>query len=172
MMRTNSFFSFVDSPFGKMLLTANEAGITGLYTSEHADYKVMQKGIFDHKPFTELIRQLDEYFAGCRRDFDLKLAPEGTDFQKQVWELLLAIPYGETVSYSQLAQILNTPNASRAVGSANAKNPFLIVVPCHRVVGASGDLTGYAGGLQAKRWLLKHESRVSGNLSEEQLCLF
>jgi len=101
--------------------------------------------------------QLAEYFAGARHAFDLPLAPRGTGFQRLVWHALVAIPYGETRSYGQLAHAIGRPAAARAVGAANAKNPLAIVVPCHRVIGASGDLTGYAGGMDAKRWLLAHE---------------
>jgi methylated-DNA-[protein]-cysteine S-methyltransferase len=103
--------------------------------------------------------QLGEYFAGARVAFDLPLAPIGTGFQQLVWRALLAIPFGETRSYGEIARAIGRPAASRAVGAANARNPISIVVPCHRVVAASGELTGYAGGLPAKRWLLDHEHR-------------
>lgn len=109
--------------------------------------------------------QLGEYFAGERTTFDLELAPEGTEFQQKVWMLLRAIPFGETRSYGQLATKLKRPTASRAVGAANGRNPLGIIVPCHRVIGASGDLTGYAGGLPMKRWLLAHEQRQLSLLS-------
>jgi methylated-DNA-[protein]-cysteine S-methyltransferase len=102
--------------------------------------------------------QLAEYFAGTRRTFDLPLAPRGTGFQRIVWHALAKIPYGETRSYGELARAIGRPAASRAVGAANGKNPLSIVVPCHRVVGASGELTGYAGGVATKRWLLDHEA--------------
>ena len=102
-------------------------------------------------------RQLSEYFAGDRTDFDLDLAPSGTDFQRKVWTALSQIPYGTTESYGQLALRIGQPTASRAVGLANGRNPIAIVVPCHRVIGSSGTLTGYAGGLERKRWLLEHE---------------
>ena len=104
--------------------------------------------------------QLAQYFAGSRRDFDLDLDPAGTDFQVRVWQALRAIPYGRTVSYGQQAAILGEPGAARAVGAANGRNPLSIVVPCHRVVSASGSLTGFAGGVQTKAWLLDHERRV------------
>ncbi|MGE5943042.1 MAG: methylated-DNA--[protein]-cysteine S-methyltransferase [Flavobacteriales bacterium] len=102
--------------------------------------------------------QLQEYFQGIRKNFDLKLNPEGTIFQKQVWKLLEQIPYGKTVSYLDLAKQLGDIKAIRAVANANAKNPLWIVVPCHRVIGSDGSLTGYAGGLHRKEWLLNHES--------------
>jgi len=103
--------------------------------------------------------QLAEYFAGARRDFDVPLAPRGTGFQQRVWRELAKIPYGQTRSYGELARSLGRPTASRAVGAANGRNPISILVPCHRVVAGTGALTGYAGGLAAKRWLLEHEAR-------------
>ena len=102
--------------------------------------------------------QLQEYFQGIRKNFDLKLNPEGTDFQKKVWNLLEQIPYGKTVSYLDLSKQLGDIKAIRAVANANAKNPLWIIVPCHRVIGSDGSLTGYAGGLHRKQWLLEHES--------------
>ncbi len=105
--------------------------------------------------------QLREYFAGHRRAFDLPLAPEGTDFQQLVWTALLAIPFGHTRSYGEIAAAIGRPSASRAVGAANGRNPIAIIVPCHRVIGASGALTGYAGGMDAKRWLLAHEGAAT-----------
>jgi len=111
----------------------------------------------DAEPFREVIRQLDAYFAGELETFDLVLAPEGTPFQLEVWGLLRAIPYGETVSYGELARKIGRRDAARAVGAANGSNPIPIVVPCHRVVGADGSLTGFGGGIENKRWLLHHE---------------
>jgi len=108
----------------------------------------------------EAVHQLKEYFLGERTQFDLQLNPEGTEFQKRVWEALLQIPYGKTVSYLELSKQLGDVKAIRAVASANGKNPLWIVVPCHRVIGSNGDLTGYAGGLHRKKWLLEHESPV------------
>jgi methylated-DNA-[protein]-cysteine S-methyltransferase len=105
--------------------------------------------------------QLREYFAGHRRTFDLPLAPDGTGFQQIVWHALLAIPFGETRSYGQIAAAIGRPAASRAVGAANGRNPIAIIVPCHRVIGSSGQLTGYGGGLPAKRWLLAHEGAAT-----------
>ncbi len=102
--------------------------------------------------------QLDEYFSGRRYAFDIPLAPRGTGFQTLVWRALIAIPYGETRSYGELARAIGRPAASRAVGAANGRNPIAIIVPCHRVIGSNGDLTGYAGGLPIKRWLLAHEA--------------
>jgi len=111
----------------------------------------------DPDAFTAVIAQLDEYFAGTRRTFDLPLAPAGTPFQQRVWALLREIPWGQTISYAELARRSGNPAASRAVGAANGRNPLPIVVPCHRVIGSNGALTGYAGGLEAKRTLLAVE---------------
>ncbi len=108
----------------------------------------------------DAVYQLKEYFEGSRKQFNLKLNPHGTDFQKKVWNALLEIPYGKTLSYLELTKRLGDVNAIRAVAAANGKNPLWIVVPCHRIIGSNGDLTGYAGGLHRKKWLLDHESPV------------
>ena len=114
------------------------------------------------EPLREAKRQLLQYFEGGRRDFDLPLAPAGTAFQRRVWDELRRIPYGETVSYGELARRIGRPTASRAVGAANGRNPLAIVVPCHRVIGADGTLVGYGGGLPVKEALLAHERGASG----------
>ena len=106
----------------------------------------------------EVARQIEEFFAGKRQAFDFRLAPKGTKFQKRVWGELIKIPFGETISYGELARWVGNPKASRAVGLANGRNPVAIVVPCHRVIGAEGSLTGYGGGLDRKVWLLEHEA--------------
>jgi methylated-DNA-[protein]-cysteine S-methyltransferase len=111
-----------------------------------------------HPVLLETIRQLTEYFHGLRRIFDLPLDFQGTDFQRQVWSSLLSIPFGETRSYLDVARALGNPAAVRAVGAANGRNPISIIAPCHRVIGTNGGLTGFGGGLQAKAWLLAHES--------------
>jgi methylated-DNA-[protein]-cysteine S-methyltransferase len=111
----------------------------------------------DHPILKATATQLGEYFAGTRMTFDLPLHPHGTDFQRAVWQQLSAIPHGETRSYADIARALGQPTATRAVGAANGRNPLSIVVPCHRVVGSTGALTGFAGGIAAKRWLLAHE---------------
>ena len=110
----------------------------------------------------ETVRQLDQYFEGERTDFDLPLDPQGSPFQQQAWLALRTIPYGETVSYGEQARRLGDPNKARAVGAANGRNPISIVVPCHRVIGTSGKLVGFGGGLDAKAWLLAHERRFRG----------
>ncbi|RUA13441.1 MAG: cysteine methyltransferase [Flavobacteriia bacterium] len=114
----------------------------------------------------DAVYQLKEYFEGSRQQFDLKLNPSGTDFQKKVWEALLEIPFGKTISYLELSKKLGDVKAIRAAASANGKNPLWIVVPCHRVIGTNGDLIGYAGGLHRKKWLLEHESPA------KQIALF
>lgn len=116
------------------------------------------------------ITQIDEYFQGKRMEFDLKLAPEGTDFQKKVWDELIKIKYGNTLSYNKLSLLLGDKNAVRAVANANARNEIAIIIPCHRVIGSDGSLTGYAGGLWRKKWLLEHERKFSN--AETQLGLF
>jgi methylated-DNA-[protein]-cysteine S-methyltransferase len=108
------------------------------------------------------IKQLDEYFAGTRKEFNLPINQPGTDFQKEVWKHLLTVKYGSTMSYLQLANQMNNPLAIRAIAASNGKNMLWIVVPCHRVIGSNGSLTGYAGGLWRKQWLLEHEARVMG----------
>jgi len=105
----------------------------------------------------ECVKQIDEYFKGRRKEFFLNLQPSGTDFQRSVWRRLERIPYGETVSYSEIADAIGKPKACRAVGSANGSNPIALVIPCHRVIGSDGSLTGYGGGLWRKEWLLRHE---------------
>ncbi len=107
------------------------------------------------------LRQLREYFEGQRREFEVKLAPEGTDFQKRVWAELLKVPYGATTNYGRIAESIGRPGAARAVGAANGRNPVSIIIPCHRVLGAGGELVGYGGGLWRKEWLLRHEAQGS-----------
>jgi methylated-DNA-[protein]-cysteine S-methyltransferase len=115
----------------------------------------------DDGPFVAVCEQLTEYFAGKLQEFDVRLAPEGTEFQKRVWHELCRIPYGTSISYGELARRIGQPAASRAVGRANGQNPISIIVPCHRVIGADGTLTGYGGGIERKQWLLDHEAANS-----------
>jgi methylated-DNA-[protein]-cysteine S-methyltransferase len=156
-------YTHIASPLGDLLAVRDEVGITGLYlptgkhpVSVHPDWER------DDNAFDDLRAQLDEYFAGTRQEFDLPLHASGTAFQKKVWSALVDIPYGETTSYGKTAAAVGVPDAARAVGLANGQNPISIVVPCHRVVGADGSLTGYGGGLDAKRWLLSHEASHAG----------
>lgn len=151
----------VPSPIGDLLLLHEEGALVGLYTSEH---RCPPEGLKSRVPFPVAARQLTEYFAGDRRSFDLNLAPRGTEFQKSVWTALGEIPFGETRSYGELAKAIGRPTASRAVGAANGANPISIIVPCHRVIGASGKLTGYAGGLETKQRLLEFEGAAAASL--------
>ena len=151
-------WSTVDSPIGELTVVAADGALVGLYMTGHRptpDPESFGERVDDALPAATA--QLAEYFAGERTAFDLPLAPRGTAFQQAVWAALRDIPYGETRSYGELAAALGRPGASRAVGLANGRNPISIVVPCHRVVGAGGKLTGYAGGMERKSWLLALE---------------
>ena len=151
-------FTFTDSPIGRLLLAADEAGLSHIQVPAGRHPQAPKPGWREERAaFSEALRQLDAYFEGRLRAFTLPLAPEGTGFQKSVWAALCTIPYGETTSYGELARRLGKPGASRAVGLANGQNPLPIVVPCHRVVGSDGSLTGFGGGLPTKRQLLKLE---------------
>lgn len=154
------YFDYLDTPIGSLLLAANDDGLT------HVDLPHEQRPTTpqpdwrrDTHRLAEAKRQLEAYFAGELLAFTLPLAARGTPFQRAVWDALCAIPYAHTTSYGKLAQHIERPRAVRAVGAANGANPLAIVVPCHRVIGADGSLTGYGGGLPAKRWLLAHERR-------------
>ena len=156
-----TYYTYFDSPIQPLLLTSDGTALTGLYLVEHkhgpeigADWTQNA----DAAPFPEVRRQLTEYFAGERCEFNLPLAPQGTEFQKRVWAELQAIPYGKTLSYGELARRIGNPGAARAVGLANGRNPISILVPCHRVIGANGKLTGYGGGTPRKAALLELES--------------
>lgn len=144
----------ITSPLGSIKIEGDRGGISSIkiLESEESLTKVIPI------PLKECTLQLQEYFQGIRKEFNLKLNPEGTPFQKQVWKQLEQIPYGKTVSYLDLAKQLGDAKAIRAVANANAKNLLWIVVPCHRVIGSNGNLTGYAGGLHRKAWLLNHEN--------------
>jgi methylated-DNA-[protein]-cysteine S-methyltransferase len=153
------FAETLPSPIGSLLLLATERGLAALhmelqrYPPEPAAWRR------DPQRFSEVRRQLSAYFGGELREFTVALDAQGTPFQERVWAALRQIPFGETTSYGELARKLGDPHASRAVGLANGRNPIGILVPCHRVVGVKGDLTGYAGGIERKRWLLAHEAR-------------
>jgi len=150
----------IESPVGKLLLAADAAGLRVLsFESSKRAAPVEPDWREDRAPFVEAIRQLKAYFDGELREFDLPLAPEGTEFQLRVWDSLRMIPYGETISYGQLAQKIGNAKAVRAVGLANGSNPIPIIIPCHRVIGSDGGLTGFGGGLLNKRKLLALESR-------------
>ena len=155
------------SPVGELILTASETALTAVYfpTSRHGPPPDVPP-LRDAKrgPGGEVLArtrdQLSEYFAGTRTSFDLPLDPRGTPFELSVWKELRAIPYGVTRSYSDIARRLGDPRSTRAVGAANGKNPIPIIVPCHRVIGAHGELTGFGGGIDRKRWLLEHEGAL------------
>ena len=154
------------SPVGELTLVASERGLAAILWENDNPQRVPLGPLAEdpqHPVLLEAERQLTDYFAGKRKSFSLKLDFAGTEFQKRVWEALLTIPFGETRSYAQIAQQIGNPKAVRAVGAANGKNPISIVAPCHRVIGSSGKLTGFAGGLEAKALLLDLES-VEGKL--------
>ncbi len=149
------------SPIGKLRLVGTESALSGLFMEAHADdFAGPRDAVRDDAPLRGVRRELEEYFAGERQKFSIALAAEGTDFQQQVWRALNAIPYGQTMSYGDIARQIGNANAVRAVGLANGRNPISIIVPCHRVIGANGSLTGYGGGLERKRFLLALEKRV------------
>jgi methylated-DNA-[protein]-cysteine S-methyltransferase len=152
----------MQSPIGELTLTMVDGELTGVYmhNQRHAP-QGSREWQREDEPFEQVVAQLNAYFAGELVDFDVPLAMHGTDFQRRVWEGLLGIPYGETISYGELARRVDRPKASRAVGLANGRNPLAIIVPCHRVIGADGSLTGYGGGLDRKVWLLEHEAGAS-----------
>ncbi|MFA0080058.1 methylated-DNA--[protein]-cysteine S-methyltransferase [Vibrio artabrorum] len=155
-MEETTYKLLYDAPIGKMIIISNGNAVieidhinTELELIENPDELCLK-----------VSRQLDEYFAGERKHFDLPLQRAGTDFQRKAWAALTTIPYGETISYGEQAKRMDTPKAVRAVGGANGKNPFSIVVPCHRVIGANGTLTGYTGGMNRKEWLLDFERSI------------
>lgn len=158
-----TFYTYTNSPVQPLLLTSNGAELTGIYMGEHKHGPSVGTDWIrndDALPFAETKRQLDAYFTGTLQEFALPSAQEGTEFQQRVWEELKRIPYGETISYGELAKRIGAPNGSRAVGLANGRNPLSIVVPCHRVIGANGKLTGYGGGIERKEALLAFEKAV------------
>ncbi|KAI9028792.1 methylated-DNA/protein-cysteine methyltransferase [Hyaloraphidium curvatum] len=164
-----AFYDTLKSPVGEILIIANVDGaLTHLYTRDPTRELARHPGaVRDAVRLTEPRRQLEEYFAGTRKEFNLELAPKGSPYQRRVWEKLREIPAGETRTYAQLASELGVASA-RAVGRANATNPISIIIPCHRLVGSNGTLTGYAGGLEAKEWLLKHEGSRTWKQAKER----
>ena len=162
----------IASPVGELVLVAEEAGLAAVLFERNRHEPHVARARDAWRPLAdapdgsaasvlaETRAQLEDYFAGGRTTFDLPLAPHGTEFQRRVWDALCAIPYGETISYLDLARRLGDSKATRAVGAANGRNPIPIIVPCHRVVGADGALTGFGGGIERKRWLLTHEGAL------------
>ena len=159
-MTGTTYWTTVASPLGDLLLAADDAGLTGLHMDGdgHGPHRPDPDWVEDPGRFDQVVHQLAEYFAGERTEFDLPINPAGTTFQREVWAALQTIPYGEVRSYGEIAEQIGRPGASRAVGLANGRNPIAVVVPCHRVIGASGSLTGYGGGLHRKRLLLDLEA--------------
>jgi methylated-DNA-[protein]-cysteine S-methyltransferase len=156
------FSKVIQSPVGPLTLVANEQGLAAILWKDDSPRRVRLKNVVkdENNPILlETERQLREYFAGERQAFSLKLDPAGTDFQRRVWNALLTIPYGDTRSYGQIARQIGRPAAVRAVGAANGRNPISIIAPCHRVIGSTGKLTGFAGGLETKARLLELERR-------------
>ncbi len=154
-----TIFAAIDSPIGVLTLTSEDGSLTGIQMHEQRHLKEVPASYRrDDRGLAYAVEQLNAYFAGELQDFDLPTTMRGTEFQRRVWAALCEIPYGETISYGELARWVGNPKASRAVGLANGRNPVAIVVPCHRVIGADGSLTGYGGGLERKVWLLEHEA--------------
>jgi methylated-DNA-[protein]-cysteine S-methyltransferase len=150
---TKKYYGYYQSPIGILeIITTEDALVSAIFVEEIKEVKDQPEIL------RETIKQFDEYFKGTRKEFDLKCEMAGTEFQKSVWKALTTIPYGETWSYKQQAIAIGNEKATRAVGSANSKNLISIIIPCHRVVGSNKSLTGYAGGLDKKKWLLEHES--------------
>lgn len=169
--RTRLFRTTMSSPVGELTLVADDAALRqilfppGMHPSRDplidVECEVTDVGNDDHPVLALATRQLEEYFTGARTEFDVPLAPEGTPFQLQAWSVLRSIPFGSTMSYGEQAAELGDRRRARAVGAANGRNPIPIIVPCHRVVGSNGHLTGFGGGIDAKAWLLDHERFVS-----------
>ncbi len=162
-MTTTRYQTTIDSPVGPLTLVATDTGLRAVLWDVDGESERVRFGgdratdSPDHPFLVAAAEQLGEYFAGSRQDFDLPLDPVGTDFQRSAWQALRTIPYGQTVSYGEQARRIGHPKAVRAIGAANGRNPISIVVPCHRVVGSDGSLTGFAAGTDIKAWLLDHE---------------
>ncbi|PYQ57333.1 MAG: cysteine methyltransferase [Acidobacteria bacterium] len=148
--------AYAPAPIGNLLLIADEEGLLRI---EFPPASPPDEVSLDEERLMPVIRQIGEFFAGRRKTFDVRIALRGTAFQLEVWRALLCIPYGETRSYAEIAKSIGRPTATRAVGAANGANPIPIIVPCHRVIGSNGSLTGFGGGIDVKRWLLNFEAR-------------
>lgn len=158
-MPETQYYTHYESPVGTLLLTSDGEALTGLHLRPGDEDHSGPGWVEDSRPFTRAIAELDDYFAGQLQEFTMPLRLDGTAFQRKVWKALRGIPYGETVSYAEIARRVGQPTACRAVGTANGRNPVAIVVPCHRVIAADGTLGGYGGGLDRKRFLLALETR-------------
>jgi methylated-DNA-[protein]-cysteine S-methyltransferase len=165
-MADHTFFRVIDSPVGKLLLGARAGGLTAVYFEPHAPEVSTEwcsddaSSVSASATLDAACAQLAAYFTGTLTTFHLPLSPTGTVFQCRVWDTLRRIPFGESTTYGELARRIGTPHAARAVGAANGRNPLPIIVPCHRVIGADGTLTGFGGGIERKHWLLEHERAV------------
>jgi methylated-DNA-[protein]-cysteine S-methyltransferase len=167
---TQILYTTMRSPIGELLLVGDGDTLSGLYMQDGSKpRRIAPDWTESPAPFADVRTQLEEYFAGERTTFDVSLAPEGALFEREVWHALEEIPYGETVSYGEIARRVGQPTAARAVGTANGRNPIAVIVPCHRVIGADGSLTGYGGGLERKRLLLELE-RGQGRLGPMALA--
>ena len=154
------YFNVYESPIHSLRLVSDGRSLIGIYMMSDKHGLIAQNDWVEDEsvaPFSATKQQLTAYFAGTLTEFDLPLQMKGTIFQERVWQALKTIPYGTTISYGELAQQIGQPNASRAVGLANGQNPISLIVPCHRVIGANGKMTGYGGGIERKQWLLNHE---------------
>jgi methylated-DNA-[protein]-cysteine S-methyltransferase len=159
------FWDEIDTPIGGLLLVSDGVQLSEVHFQSGAGVRALSPALGRNAKALEHAKaQLAQYFRGARREFDMPIAPMGTAFQRDVWRALRDIPFGETRSYSELARSLGKPNAVRAVAQANGSNPLPIIIPCHRVIGADGSLTGFGGGLEIKHWLLEHESAGRGQL--------
>lgn len=161
-----TYTAIVESPVGPLTLVATDRALCELSWSgdaAHARRSLADQSVTDptHPVLAQAITELEQYFAGSRRHFEVPVAAAGTDFQQSVWKVLCGIPFGSTISYGEQARRVGNPKAMRAVGGANGRNPVGIIVPCHRVIGADGSLTGFGGGVGVKAWLLEHEQRVA-----------
>ncbi len=157
-MTTTSCYGYFNSPLGEILLLGDGEFVTGLFIGQHKGQPEIEPAWkLSDEGFATIRQQLAEYFAGRRQEFDVPLKLAGTRFQQRVWQELVRIPFGATISYGELARRIGQPTASRAVGAANGRNPVSILIPCHRVIGSGGALTGYGGGLDKKEWLLNFE---------------
>ena len=155
------FYCFMDSPVGELFLAGDQEGLKYINFPKEKKPVNPEPGWMEMPAFfTSAVSELKEYFSGKRQQFSIDIQPEGTAFQLSVWRALQEIPYGKTVSYGELAQQVGNPKASRAVGAANGANPIPIIIPCHRAIGASGDLTGFGGGLETKQFLLELEKAI------------
>jgi methylated-DNA-[protein]-cysteine S-methyltransferase len=159
---TTMYYDYLTTPIGRLLLAGDERGLARLeFDNPRQGCSITADWKREAAPLRAALEQVRAYFAGELLDFQLTLRPQGTEFQRAVWNQLARIPYGETWTYGQIAKLLDRPDASRAVGAANGANPIPVILPCHRVIGSNGSLTGFGGGLPTKRWLLDHERRFA-----------